>query len=929
MRKSVIYTLSGLVAVVGVLVVILIVSGRFDSQIDRILGAYEEGKDYGGLTILYPLDETLFPPEIAPPTFRWRDSRVNSDEWLVTFKFQDGDGHINARIGDTQWTPSGDQWEAIKRRSREKKATVTILAVNRAERETILSGASISISTSRDEVGAPLFYREVILPFIKAVRDPSRLRWRFGEISSAQPPPIVLENLPVCGNCHSFSADGSTLAMDVDYANSKGSYVIQAVAEEMYLKKESVITWDDYKKEEDEFTFGLLSQISPDGKYVVSTVKDRSVFIPRPDLAFSQLFFPIKGILVVYNRQTQEFNALPGADDKQLVQSNPVWSPDGKHIVFARNKVHHIKHVRDRKAVLLNAEESREFVKEGKTFLFDLYQIPFNSGKGGKAVPLEGASHNGVSNYFPKYSPDGKWIVFCRAKSFMLLQPDSELYIIPAAGGEARRLRCNTSRMNSWHSWSPNSRWMVFSSKPDSPYTQLFLTHIDEQGRSSPPVVLSWFTAPDRAANIPEFVNTKPLAIRKIHEKFVDDFSYARAGHQSVLEGDYLIAIKAYREALKLNPNNAGVHAGLGALLGSTGASDKAREHLTKAIELRPDDSRSHRNLGIELEQQRLYHAAMLKYREALRIDPKYVEAKISLASVLMRLGNHKEAENHLSQAVRIRPDDHTIHYLLGRAMRKQGKTAEAIKEFRKALSIRPDHLSSRFALGQVLVNENQAAEAEEHFVIAIKSKPSAPHMHFFLGLSLARQKKLEPAAGAFRKELSIQPNHLHTHGELGKVLLDLNQVQQAGKHLAAAIKINPKVPHFHLWMGRVQQRTGAIRNAISSYRRAIELKPNLVPALSDLAWIYSTHASREIRNSKQAVTMAKRASELAGGQAPVQLDTLAAAFAEAGRFTEAVKTASKAAALADKIDDADLAKRIRSRLSLYRAGKPFRQPSP
>src|ERR1017187_6838874 len=89
----------------------------------------------------------------------------------------------------------------------------------------------------------------------------------------------------------------------------------------------------------------------------------------------------------------------------------------------------------------------------------------------------------------------------------MLLQPDSALYIIPAEGGEARRLKCNTARMNSWHSWSPNSRWLVFSSKANSPYTQLFLTHIDEQGESSPPVVLANFTAPDRAANIPEFVN--------------------------------------------------------------------------------------------------------------------------------------------------------------------------------------------------------------------------------------------------------------------------------------------------------------------------------------------------------------------------------------------------------------------------------------
>ena len=129
--------------------------------------------------------------------------------------------------------------------------------------------------------------------------------------------------------------------------------------------------WDDYRKEDGEDTFGLLSQISP----------------------------------------------------------------DGKSIVFAKSRTYRLKTVRDKGKVLLSAEECREFLEEGKPFLFDLYKITFNEGKGGTPEPLEGASNNGMSNFFAKYSPDGRWIVFCKAKSYMLLQPDSELYIIPAEGG--------------------------------------------------------------------------------------------------------------------------------------------------------------------------------------------------------------------------------------------------------------------------------------------------------------------------------------------------------------------------------------------------------------------------------------------------------------------------------------------------------------
>ena len=137
----------------------------------------------------------------------------------------------------------------------------------------------------------------MVLPFSEAVKDPSRLRWRFGVISDERMPPVVLEKLPVCGNCHSFSADGKTLAMDVDYANDKGAYAVTGVAREMKLTTSDIITWSDYKRDPANPTFGLLSQISPDGRYVVSTVKDRSVFIAKPDLTFSQLFFPIQGIL--------------------------------------------------------------------------------------------------------------------------------------------------------------------------------------------------------------------------------------------------------------------------------------------------------------------------------------------------------------------------------------------------------------------------------------------------------------------------------------------------------------------------------------------------------------------------------------------------------------------------------------------------------
>ncbi|MHC4111046.1 MAG: tetratricopeptide repeat protein [Planctomycetota bacterium] len=695
--KSVLYLVISVsvIAVIAGIVLIAVYKPRI--RVEDILTVYQDDGQYTGLSILYPLNETLFPPEIVPPVFRWKDDKAGSDTWLVTIKFRDDKGRMNFITSKQQFRPKAEEWEVIKKRSLEKEAEFTVLGVNHSTPQEILSGGRISISTSKDVVGAPLFYREVDLPFVDAVKDPSRICWRFGSISSPRQPPVILEKLPVCGNCHSFTADSGILAMDVDYANSKGSYVITRVAEEMVLATSDIITWNDYRKEDGEQTFGLLSQVSPDGKVVVSTVKDKSVFVPMPPLAFSQLFFPIKGILCLYNRQTQTFKALPGADDPNFVQSNPSWSPDGKHLVFARAKAYDLKNTKGK--LLLTREECKEFTEGGKPFLFDLYRIPFNDGKGGIPEPLEGASNNGMSNYFAKYSPDGKWIVFCKAKSYMLLQPDSELYIIPAEGGKAERLRANTSRMNSWHSFSPNSRWLVFSSKANSPYTQLFLTHIDEQGQSTPAILLEHFTAPDRAANIPEFINAEPTAIKKIREQFLNDYSFVRAGNAFFKQGEADNAIAEYRKALKINPHNVQAHLKMGFLLCNVlGNVEEGVAHLTRALELDPDNAFAHHDLGMALLPQKKFEQAVKHLSQALQHMPEGVDKQYNAVAMHHNLGlalfycrKFKESTVHLYQAVRLAPDNGKIHYDLAAALASVGNSDDALSHYSKALSLKPD----------------------------------------------------------------------------------------------------------------------------------------------------------------------------------------------------------------------------------------------
>lgn len=731
MRKLFSHFVLTIIAVVAIAAVVtLLVFYKLQPRIEDILAGYNDKTQYSGLTISYPLDGTLFPPEIVPSTFRWKDNNSRCDTWLITMKFQDDQGRLNFLTRTPSWTPQTKLWEDIKKRSLEKQAQVTILGLNRSDPRKILSVGQISIKTSKDAVGAPLFYREVNLPFVDAVKDPSHIRWRFGAISSPQQPPIILKNLPVCGNCHSFSANGQTLAMDVDYANSKGSYVITQVAEQMVLATSNIITWNDYRKEDKEQTFGLLSQISPDGRFVVSTVKDESVFVPRPDIAFSQLFFPIKGILCIYDRQTGTFQSLPGADDPEYVQSNPSWSPDGKYIVFARTKAYKLKNISGPRKILLSQEECKEFTEEGKPFLFDLYRIPFNDGKGGTPEPLDGASNNSMSNFFAKYSPDGKWIVFCKAKSYMLLQPDSELYIIPAQGGQPRKLQCNTNRMNSWHSWSPNSKWLVFSSKVNSAYTQLFLTHIDEQGNSTPAVLLSHFIAPDWAANIPEFINIKPGDIKKIREQFLDDYSFLRAGNEFFKAGDADNAIPAYRKALNLNPNNVDAHLKLGFLLYNVKEMyEQGMSHYYKALQLDPNNPRIHHDLGMVMLHQKKFDQAISHLTVALRGMPDGISLQYNAVSMhhalgraLFGKGNFSEASSHLSEAVRLDPNNPRACYDLALTLAAQGKVDQVLKHYSNAVSLKPDIDTSPLLHDLLAINYAKAGRFREAISSAQKA---------------------------------------------------------------------------------------------------------------------------------------------------------------------------------------------------------------
>jgi len=430
------------------------------------------------------------------------------------------------------WTPDAKAWESIQKHSVERPATVAIEGFDDTDGKHAVSRGQFAITTSADALNAPIFYRDVpLLPSetekgtIKplAARALPLIKWRLRDI--AEPASrVVMQGLHTCANCHSFSRDGRTLGMDLDGPqNDKGLYALAAVGPRMSIGNEDVASWEAFRAGAALDTrVGFMSQVSPDGQYVLSTfagpelkILDSYYVTNFLDYHFLQVFYPTRGILEWYSRATGLRQPLPGADDPQFVQTDGVWSPDGKYIVFARATARDPRPKGQKAAMHANDPNETQIQ-------YDLYRIPFKGGKGGTPEPILGASQNGMSNNFPKVSPDGRWIVFVQCKNGQLMRPDSQLYIVPFGGGVARRMRANTRLMNSWHSFSPNGHWLVFSSKARSPYTQMYLTHLDADGNDSPAILVDNTTAANRAVNLPEFVNTSSDGIEDIDVHVAD-----------------------------------------------------------------------------------------------------------------------------------------------------------------------------------------------------------------------------------------------------------------------------------------------------------------------------------------------------------------------------------------------------------------------
>jgi len=230
--------------------------------------------------------------------------------------------------------------------------------------------------------------------------------------------------------------------------------------------------------------------------------------------------------------------------------------------------------------------------------------------------------------------------------------------------------------------------------------------------------------------------------------------------------------------------------------------------------------------------------------------------------------------------------------------------------------------------LGSALQQQGKLIEAIFHYAEALKIDSNYAEAHNNLGYTLTRQKHYKEAIYHYNEALRIKPTFTEAHNNLGTALIHQGNEKEAIYHYYEALKNNPKYAGAYYNLGKILLNRGKTEEAINSYRKALKFEPEMTQALYNLSWILAVYEDKKYRNGKEALKLAEKLCKITQYHEPLALDALAAAYAEAGRFKEAVLTAQKGLELALKMGPKALALSLENRLKLYHTGRPYRQNS-
>jgi len=253
------------------------------------------------------------------------------------------------------------------------------------------------------------------------------------------------------------------------------------------------------------------------------------------------------------------------------------------------------------------------------------------------------------------------------------------------------------------------------------------------------------------------------------------------------------------------------------------------------------------------------------------------------------------------------------------------------------ALAVTSDNDFAHNNLGYLCIDSAQLDKAISHFEAAATIRHGKTNKHYNVGSAfiemnladaLARKGQSDDAMVHYQQAITLEPNYADAYYNRGNVLFAKGQIDDAIADWEKALLLQPNDADAHTSLGNALLRKGSINEAIAHYETALALAPEDPHSRNNLAWLLATSSDDKIRDGAKAVEFAQQAVAITGGREPQFFRTLAAAYAESGRFSESIATAQQAAMIANMQGKARLADNLKRDLLLYRASLPLRANS-
>ncbi len=347
-----------------------------------------------------------------------------------------------------------------------------------------------------------------------------------------------------------------------------------------------------------------------------------------------------------------------------------------------------------------------------------------------------------------------------------------------------------------------------------------------------------------------------------------------------------------FTHALEVTEGNYVAYAVLSNALEQEDNLDGALDYCQKALALAPQYPEALNTMGNLLLKQNKYEEALENYRLAAKADPLFADPHAGMGNAYMKLGKLPEAEAECRAALQLDPVNLPAMFCLATSLHNQGKLDEAAPLYRKVLALKPNLFTPRRYLGNVLLAQGKPDEAIQQYQLALKIRPNDADTHTVLGLALAGKNQMDEAVTQFTEAVKLQPTNAIAIYQLALV-----------------------------WQSRKQPAL-----AVYNYRKALEIRPDWPEVLNNLAWLLAANPDVSVRDGADAVKFAERACELTQNKEAFLIGTLGAAYAEAGRFPEAIRAAEKARDIALAGGQKELAEKNAELLKLYQAGQPFHE---